>query len=443
MIALRRAFAPLALAALTSCRGTTPARAEARAELLVVAPHPDDEVLMAGALVAEARARGERVVVAVVTNGDARCKASGYTREAETLAAMEKLGVPRADVHFLGYPDGGLEALGRDTLAPRDRRDAAGACIQGNATYADGSHEMHTVSAERLGRESPYQREAAIDDLAWVIERARPRRIVTAHPADDHPDHAATGLLVTRALERGAVPTPEVLFAIVHAGPCWPTEERADCPVGAAHPSAPMPPLPGRLAAYAPDVRVAWSPAAKASVADLVGTYRSQLGADPPTNWLQSFVRADEVLFRSAFRCAEGVPRRCEDPRFPRTHALEVPVVASPWLAGTALRIDRAAGLRFEDATRLHRLCPSVDAAGRLVLDLEVFPKGRIVEGDADAYRRFVVAAEGDVRVAWALEAPGVLGLDLADDRGTFGRRLVGVDGSVRVQRETTCAHVP
>jgi len=57
LIALRRALAPLALAALTSCRGTTPARAEARAELLVVAPHPDDEVLMAGALVAEARAR--------------------------------------------------------------------------------------------------------------------------------------------------------------------------------------------------------------------------------------------------------------------------------------------------------------------------------------------------------------------------------------------------
>jgi LmbE family N-acetylglucosaminyl deacetylase len=437
-------IAALAGGAVLSCRSPAPPGTEAAADLLVVAPHPDDEVLMAGALIAETRARGGRVVVAVVTNGDARCKASGYVREAETLAAMEKLGVSRADVHFLGYPDGALEALGRETLAPRDRLDPSGACTRGNTTYADEMRHVHTVSMERLGHESPYRRDAALDDLAWVIARARPRRIVTAHPADDHPDHAATGLLVTRALEYGSGSAPEVLFAIVHAGPCWPTEERADCPVGAAHAEAPMPPLPGKLASYAPELRVAWKTAPGApNAADLVGAYRSQLGADPQTNWLQSFVRADEVLYRSPFRCTVRSPRRCDDPRFPRGYAEEVPTLASPWLAGATLRVDRATGFRFEDATRVHRMCPSVDPGGRLVLALEVFARGRVVEGDAEAYRRFVLAPEGELRVAWTAEAPGVLGLDLADDRGTLARRLLAVDGPLRVQRETTCAHAP
>lgn len=429
--------------AVASCRSVSPPHAEPGVELFVLAPHPDDEVLMAGALVAEARAKGERVVVAVMTNGDARCKVSGLVREAETLAATEKLGVPRADVHFLGYPDGALEALADTPLAPRDRRDAEGACIRGTTTYADEMRGVHTVSMERLGRESPHRRDAALDDLAWLLARARPRRVVTSHPADDHPDHAATGLALYRALERVPALTPEVLFAFVHAGgSCWPTEERGDCPVGAARPADPMPALPGRLAPYAADLRVAWG-AGAVNPADLVATYASQLGADPSTNWLQSFVRADEAFFRSPFRCTEASPRRCDDPRFPRSRAVEAPTAPATWAAGAPLRVDTSAGLRFEDATHLHRLCPSAAPDGRLAFDLEVFPSGRIVEGDADAYRRFVVLPVGAVRAAWVEEAPGVIALDLADDRGTFGRRLTPVDGPIRVQRETTCAHVP
>jgi LmbE family N-acetylglucosaminyl deacetylase len=427
--------------ALAACRATSVAPRGERAELLVVAPHPDDELLMAGPLVADARAKGEHVVIAVVTNGDARCKVSGYVREAETLAAMEKLGVPRADVHFLGYPDGALDALGDDALSPRGHLDPSGVCVDGNTTYARNEANTRTVSEERYGHESPYGREALVGDLAWLIERAQPRRIVTAHPADDHPDHAATGLYLHRALERTRVEA-EVLLGIVHAGPCWPTEERADCPIGAPHPATPLPPLPGPLAAYAPDVRAPWRTEGPAGVAAALASYASQLGAEPATNWLQSFVRADTALYRSPFLCG-GSRRRCDDPRVPRRAGAEIPARPTAWSEGDPLRLEDGQGIWLEDDTHVRRLCASRREDGRLVVAFERFPKGRVAEGEAEAYRRFVVAAAGAARVAWIREAPGVVSLDLADDRGTFGRRLDAVAGELRASWARDCPRVP
>lgn len=80
---------------------------------LILAPHPDDESLGCGGLIAEACAQGEPPVVAVLTDGagshprsraypPARLRA---TREAETLAAVACLGLPRGRVVFLRMPD--------------------------------------------------------------------------------------------------------------------------------------------------------------------------------------------------------------------------------------------------------------------------------------------------------------------------------------------------
>ena len=81
--------------------------------LVVVAAHPDDETLGAGALIAEAGAAGIAVVVLVVTDGAAshpRSPSTGAdelraTRAAETAAAVHRLD-PAATVHMLGFADG-------------------------------------------------------------------------------------------------------------------------------------------------------------------------------------------------------------------------------------------------------------------------------------------------------------------------------------------------
>ncbi len=86
-------------------------------DLLVLAPHPDDETLGAGAAVARARAAGNRVTVAVATDGRHSTASGplspqrlGEVRSAELHAACRTLGVPDDDVIQLGYEDGTLAA---------------------------------------------------------------------------------------------------------------------------------------------------------------------------------------------------------------------------------------------------------------------------------------------------------------------------------------------
>ena len=82
--------------------------------LLVVAPHPDDEVIAAGGLIHRMRALGRRVRVVVVSDGRAshpssqlfRPQALAALRRTESLAALGSLGVGRESIHFCDFPDG-------------------------------------------------------------------------------------------------------------------------------------------------------------------------------------------------------------------------------------------------------------------------------------------------------------------------------------------------
>jgi LmbE family N-acetylglucosaminyl deacetylase len=80
---------------------------------LVVAPHPDDEILGVGGLLA---LLGDAEVVAV-TDGEASHPDSTVYKPAElaeircdeTRAALDRLGLTGAPVHHLGHPDGGID----------------------------------------------------------------------------------------------------------------------------------------------------------------------------------------------------------------------------------------------------------------------------------------------------------------------------------------------
>ena len=89
---------------------------------VVVAPHPDDEVLGVGGLLALLAAAGTRVEVLSVTDGEASHPggsisphALAVVRAAETIAALTALGL-RADVRGLHLPDGGRETLERPVV---------------------------------------------------------------------------------------------------------------------------------------------------------------------------------------------------------------------------------------------------------------------------------------------------------------------------------------
>ncbi len=108
-----------------------PPCAVATDNVLVVAPHPDDETLGCGGAIALLRSLGCKVQVLVISDGTLShphsrkypAPALRALRESETLAAMSLLGVDASDVTFLGLPDGAIP-----TQASAQLKDAVAKC---------------------------------------------------------------------------------------------------------------------------------------------------------------------------------------------------------------------------------------------------------------------------------------------------------------------------
>lgn len=82
--------------------------------LVVVVPHPDDEALATGGLIAHHAAAGDRVIVVAVTDGEAAfgdwdADDLATTRRREQDRSLAELGVVPADVVRLCLPDGAVE----------------------------------------------------------------------------------------------------------------------------------------------------------------------------------------------------------------------------------------------------------------------------------------------------------------------------------------------
>ena len=78
----------------------------AHASVLVIAPHPDDDILAAAGVIHRAVGH-EEVTVVFMTNGDVNGIAQGLLRQGEAVTAqVQHLGTTEDDLIFLGYPDG-------------------------------------------------------------------------------------------------------------------------------------------------------------------------------------------------------------------------------------------------------------------------------------------------------------------------------------------------
>lgn len=266
----------------------------------MIAPHPDDEVLIASGVLARAVMRGERVAVLVMTNGDADCAHDGIARQRESIAGLAHVGVPESAVRFLGYPDGALSKLGRSALSVR-RLARDGACTSGAATYGDRG------AGGAASGGAPYTREAVTSDLAHALEELAPTDVVVTHSADTHPDHASTYALFRDALDR--VPrAPRVHRAIVHNGDCWPLgpEPHEPCPPTRIAPTLPTPPLSNRLAGYEPRERIAVPPSFLSADREknpkiaAIAEHRSQTRGTFES-YLFAFARSDEAFFPETY----------------------------------------------------------------------------------------------------------------------------------------------
>lgn len=119
--------------------------------VVVVAPHPDDESLGCGGLIAEARRLGRPVRLVVVSDG---CGSHTHSalypperlralREDETRRAVSELGMAPEDVAFLRLPDAHVPSDGPAAQAAAEAvAEAARACGAG-AVFVTWRHDPH------------------------------------------------------------------------------------------------------------------------------------------------------------------------------------------------------------------------------------------------------------------------------------------------------------
>ncbi len=127
--------------------------------IVVVAPHPDDESLGCGGLIAEACARGVDVRLVVVSDGVGSHRKSRLyppdrlrdLREAETVEAAAALGLRQDAIHFLRLPDAAVPTRGpvaeqaTGAIVAAARECAAGAvCV----TWRHDPHCDHEAAAK-------------------------------------------------------------------------------------------------------------------------------------------------------------------------------------------------------------------------------------------------------------------------------------------------------
>ncbi len=153
--------------------------------LLVVAPHPDDESLGCGGLIAETIRFGGQVHVVIVTDGAGSHPRSRThprdrlrsVRRSETLEAAAVLGMSAEQVSFLDLPDGHAPRFGRDARAVGQRVASLARELATETIFTSWNYDTHPdhVAAYGYARMAAERMEGALFSYpvwAWMLPKS-------------------------------------------------------------------------------------------------------------------------------------------------------------------------------------------------------------------------------------------------------------------------------
>lgn len=230
---------------ISACAGEIPPieEFEKTDRVLIVSPHPDDDIIGCAGVIQRALAAGAGVKVIYMTCGDnniasvifyndlisiicrdkilyiadlilnwkERFLALGRMRMQEAIRAEKVLGMEEKDLVFLGYPDHGTDQM---FIFNWDHTRPYSGSFGGNSyvPYEKNAYYNKGFTADNI-----------IEDLKSAISDFKPTKIFVAHPSDVNGDHWASYMYVMAALaDLGkTVPRPKIYPYLVHV-PDWP-----------------------------------------------------------------------------------------------------------------------------------------------------------------------------------------------------------------------------
>ncbi len=173
--------------------------------ILILAPHPDDEVLGTGGVIQRAVSMHLPIKIVFFTYGDSNewsfllyrkfpvitpgaVKTMGLVRKDEAVAACSILGVDPKNLIFLGYPDFGTLNIWYQHWNKRP-------------PYRSILTRVTSVPYQKAFRPgAPYKGEDIVADLRTILKDFKPTKIFVSHPADHNGDHLALYLYTQVAL---------------------------------------------------------------------------------------------------------------------------------------------------------------------------------------------------------------------------------------------------
>lgn len=191
--------------------------------VLIVAPHPDDEILACGGIIQKCVLNNIKVFVMYITDGENnklsllslkelwkkalpnRFISLGEIRKRESINACKILGLKKENLFFLDYPDGGIYKIflmhwGKEP------------------PYMDDiTKSFHLEKKEGITPFALYKGESILSDIEKVLLVINPTKIFFPSPVDQHPDHLATYLFCLVALTQlNKKVNPEKFCYLVH-----------------------------------------------------------------------------------------------------------------------------------------------------------------------------------------------------------------------------------
>lgn len=173
--------------------------------ILILAPHPDDEILGCSGVIQRAVKAGAKVRLVFLTNGDSNELAFivyekrlvfkkkaflylGEVRRKESILAMQLLGLPQDNLIFLGYPDFGTMAIFKNYWNKSQPYTSLLTRVS-NVPYPDD-----------FSYGKPYKAENILADMKFILREFKPNKIFLTSPIDTNADHRALYLFLRLAL---------------------------------------------------------------------------------------------------------------------------------------------------------------------------------------------------------------------------------------------------
>ncbi len=179
-------------------------------QAVVIAPHPDDEILGAAERMMQLKEAGTDIWIIFVTGGEAKEwgdpeENENYSEQrlGESHMAAEIIGIPEDKIIHLGFPDQGLAKL-------------SDAVYESPYSLISATHD----SAHWAGL--PYTKGYLENALRVLLGRISPDETYYTSPHDAHPDHAAVGEVMRDLLAERAEAGYEYTIHNRHFYPPYP-----------------------------------------------------------------------------------------------------------------------------------------------------------------------------------------------------------------------------